>query len=365
MSANQHVSDLHPEKVCEAVNLRCQCTLGHTQMMGRGQALKRMQNYEPDLVRRLGDAIYESMGEIWRKRGTAELMALELVEHSNEEMQYLEQNKELGEDWWSRGFEVSCTPAQTARTSQWSQTGSGCKDTPTCPTSTCRWLDDTDAHSALPKHSQRQCGLPRFTRHPISTILWPSTPSMWSGTKRRKQSSPSWTSSAGTRSTVKSKMRQPKWSLHCLTPHGAKSFGYPKIIRMDASGPHQGELFAEWASNHGIKVNLIPRGAHHRLGILEREPCREKKDAGNFQGRSSNLQLRTSAAGDGTSEEQTEFKSRAQRQPLWHLAMFPLRAVSWMSLVLKLLVTKQIYHGSWRSNNRLQSPSTRPTRTWH
>ena len=87
----------------------------------------------------------------------------------------------------------------------------------------------------------------------------------------------------------------------------AKSFGYPKIIRMDASGPHQGELFAEWASNHGIKVNLIPRGAHHRLGILEREPCREKKDAGNFQGRSSNLQLRTSAAGDGTSEEQTEF----------------------------------------------------------
>ena len=35
-------------KVCEAVNLRCQCTLGHTQMMGRGQALKRMQNYEPD-----------------------------------------------------------------------------------------------------------------------------------------------------------------------------------------------------------------------------------------------------------------------------------------------------------------------------
>ena len=62
---------------------------------GTWQALKRMQNYEPDLVRRLGDAIYESMGEIWRKRGTAELMALELVERSNEEMQYLEQNKEL------------------------------------------------------------------------------------------------------------------------------------------------------------------------------------------------------------------------------------------------------------------------------
>ena len=54
-----------------------------------------MQNYEPDLVRRLGDAIYESMAEIWKRRGQAELMTLELVEHSNEEMQHLERNKEL------------------------------------------------------------------------------------------------------------------------------------------------------------------------------------------------------------------------------------------------------------------------------
>jgi len=64
-------------------------------MMGRGAVLKEMQNYEPDLVRRLGDAIYESEAEIWRRRGQAELMTLGLVEHSNEEMQYLEQNKEL------------------------------------------------------------------------------------------------------------------------------------------------------------------------------------------------------------------------------------------------------------------------------
>eukprot|EP00435_Cladocopium_sp_Y103_P043891 s1946_g12.t1 len=82
-------------KVCEAVNLRCQCTIGHTQMMGKGPTLKMMQNYEPDLVRRLGDAIYRSLDEIWRRRGRAELMVMDMVEKSNEEMQYLEQNKEL------------------------------------------------------------------------------------------------------------------------------------------------------------------------------------------------------------------------------------------------------------------------------
>ena len=38
----------------------------------------------------------------------------------------------------------------------------------------------------------------------------------------------------------------------------AKPFGYPKVLRMDASGPHQGE-YAEWASLHGIKLELIPQ----------------------------------------------------------------------------------------------------------
>lgn len=47
-------------------------------------------------------------------------------------------------------------------------------------------------------------------------------------------------------------------------------FGFPKCLRTDASGPHQGEDFAEWASRHGMQLELIPRGAHHRLGILER-----------------------------------------------------------------------------------------------
>ena len=115
----------------------------------------------------------------------------------------------------------------------------------------------------------------------------------------------------------------------------AKSFGYPKIIRMDASGPHQGELFAEWASNHGIKVNLIPSWCSSPAWNFGKEPCRETKDAGNFQGRSSNCSFEQALL--ATAHQRNRLSSvKAQRQPLWHLAMFPLRAVSWMSLVLKL-----------------------------
>ena len=78
------------------MNLRCLCgNNGHTQMFGRGAVLKRMQNYELPLVRRLGEAIYEAMEEQWKRRGQAELMMMEMVDKSTEEMKYLEQNKEL------------------------------------------------------------------------------------------------------------------------------------------------------------------------------------------------------------------------------------------------------------------------------
>ncbi len=53
--------------VVEAVNLRCRCPDGHIQMMGRGARLQEMQNYEPDLVRRLGDGIYKAMEKVWMK----------------------------------------------------------------------------------------------------------------------------------------------------------------------------------------------------------------------------------------------------------------------------------------------------------
>ena len=42
-----------------------------------------------------GGAIYDAMEEQWKRRGQAELMMMEMVEKSTEEMKYLEQNKEL------------------------------------------------------------------------------------------------------------------------------------------------------------------------------------------------------------------------------------------------------------------------------
>ena len=56
-----------------------------------------------------------------------------------------------------------------------------------------------------------------------------------------------------------------------------RSYGFPTHLRLDASGPHQSSTFADWASLHGMKLELIPRGAHHRLGILERNHAARRK----------------------------------------------------------------------------------------
>jgi hypothetical protein len=68
--------------VTEACNLSCISRGPHQQMMGQGKALKQMRNYEPGLVKILGDAIYNSKEVAWRKRCQAELMMMEMVEKS-------------------------------------------------------------------------------------------------------------------------------------------------------------------------------------------------------------------------------------------------------------------------------------------
>ena len=208
------------KKVCVAVNLRCQCDIGHTQMMGRGAVLKAMQNYEPDLVRRLGDAIYESMAEVWKRRGQAELMTLELVEHSNEEMQYLEQNKELVK---IGGPEV-LKPVALLHRQLGNPNGSKLvlAAKTTCLTSMCGWPDATSPQCIAKAH-RNQCEWRRFTRRPTSTTLWPLTRSTSDRTRRNVLSSPSWANSVATRSTAKSRMRPLRWKLDCLSPHGPRT----------------------------------------------------------------------------------------------------------------------------------------------
>ena len=48
-------------------------------------------------------------------------------------------------------------------------------------------------------------------------------------------------------------------------------FGAPRAIRCDQSGGHMSFAFRNWCEKHGVKLEMIPKDAHHQLGFLERE----------------------------------------------------------------------------------------------
>lgn len=54
-------------------------------MIGKGAALKEMQNYEPGFVLRAATAIYKNMEENWRKRQIAQVMVTEELNENESE----------------------------------------------------------------------------------------------------------------------------------------------------------------------------------------------------------------------------------------------------------------------------------------
>ncbi|CAK0823245.1 unnamed protein product [Prorocentrum cordatum] len=46
--------------------------------------------------------------------------------------------------------------------------------------------------------------------------------------------------------------------------------GRPDTTRMDMAGSHTSRKMHQWMSKHDITLNLIPKGAHHKLGLMER-----------------------------------------------------------------------------------------------
>ena len=264
-------------RVAEAMNLPCICTQGHQQMMGHGAALKAMQNYEPKLVKYLGDSIFNAMEEAWKKRGQAELMMMEMVEHSTEEMKYLEQNKELIK---IGGPEVLHAVARLHR-----QLGHPnalkllvvLKDRKMpeeylrvarqyrCPTCFAKKEPKAVRVATLRK-------APHFN-HTVSTDVFEME---FSGKKRYVLSIVDEFSRYEVDGEIE-KTATAEQEISLLETLWMRSFGFPPLLRLDASGPHQSSIFADWASAHGMRLELIPRGAHHRLGILERNHAVRRK----------------------------------------------------------------------------------------
>ena len=269
-------------KVCEAVNLRCECPRGaHVQMMGRGSVLKKMQNYEPELCQRLGNAIYSAMELAWKKRGQAELMTLEVVEKSTEEMQYLEQNKELIK---IGGHEILKSVANLHRQlghpngaklvlavkarhlpNEFVQVARRYK----CPTCLARAQPKNVRVATLHKS-------PHFNHSVAIDTFYVE----WDGKQRAVFTIMDEFSRYEVDMEIKEETADMEIALFEST--WSRSFGFPKVLRLDASGPHQGQQVADWASAHGMYMDLIPRGAPSQAWNPGKKSCSPTTHAGDL-----------------------------------------------------------------------------------
>ena len=153
---------------------------------------------------------------------------------------------------------------------------------------------------------------------------WPWTPSTWSGTSKSELCWRFWMNSVATKSTARSKMRRLRWRL-ADWPVWA-SLG--EILRVSegasngCSGPYQGETFAEWASAHGIRIGLIPRGAHHRLGIPERNHAVRRKMLEVFKQEMPDCTFDKALQVTCHQREIGSALWKGRRLLLWHLDLF-------------------------------------------
>ena len=46
--------------------------------------------------------------------------------------------------------------------------------------------------------------------------------------------------------------------------------GAPKVLRVDSSGGHMSQFMKDWCELRGIRLSIVPRGAHHSLALVER-----------------------------------------------------------------------------------------------
>lgn len=251
-------------EVAEHMNLSCVCEGPRAQMFGHGLRLRSMQNYEPQLVFTLGSAIYKAMEQAWHRRGQAELMMMEVVEKSSGEMKYLEQNKELIKIGGPEVLQfVAKIHRQLGHPSQQTLLVALKTRDPPLPPEYLKVARNYKCPLCFEKQEPKSVRVATLQRSPHfnHTIAIDTFYVEIDGEKHAVFTVMDEFSRYELDHEITEETADMEIAL--LESTWMRTFGFPQYLRMDASGPHQGQTYADWASLHGVKLELIPKGAHH------------------------------------------------------------------------------------------------------
>ena len=258
------------KKVAMAMDLQCQCgDEPHVQMIGLSNILKEMQNYEAGFVRRAGDAIYNDMEERWMRREAAAIMVAEEIEME-------EAQAELKSEDWKKA-KVNSTSAVRVVAKLHRQLGHPNND------KLVRALRDAKVDEAIIKEGinyrcetceshklkplEKPTALPRASF--FNEVIEMDTFHLkWDDVKCKVLAIIDVYSRFETNAIIQSETIEEE--LDVMQKQWISWAGFPKVIKTDSSGAHMSEFFQAWCDDKGIKLVLVPKEAHHQLGLVER-----------------------------------------------------------------------------------------------
>ena len=260
-------------KVAEALDLACHCTRPHVQMEGRTKGLQKMQNYEDGFVRRAGKAIYESMCEAWRKKEIAKIIAGEIMvaEEMKEEKETMEVTKEEVSDSKTHSKKALSVVEKLHR-----QLGHPGRDRLVHAVKQAGLCDEVIQCAKSYKCSTCQNFQAKKLPKPASLAQTTSFNEMlemdtfhvkWDDKRCRVLAIIDLFSRYEMNRVIDAETEKEELKVLDDWIH---AFGCPARIRTDASGAHMSEQFLSYMDDHNIKLTLVPKEAHHRMGTVER-----------------------------------------------------------------------------------------------
>ena len=253
-----------------AMSLQCTCQVPHVQMAGKAAALKDMQNYEQGFVSIASRAIQKDLEETWARRQAASIMMMEDVEVVPDGQHAVEAlNKDLVR---KVGRNNVLTIAKLHK-----QLGHPGKD---------HLLEAVRASQLGTKMMQaaREYKCSICEQHSSSSLARPGSLSTttsfnqvllvdsffirWHGTKHAVLALMDQFSRF--EQLARAQDEQPDTEIALIEDVWIRWAGTPACIKTDASGSHMSEAFLSWADSRGIRLAIIPRDAHYKLGSMER-----------------------------------------------------------------------------------------------
>ena len=266
------------DHVYEALNLACKCSTGtHVPMEGKSRALKAMQNYEPGYTSIAAPAIYETMVESWKKREMVKIlvseelndMEIEQEKTKDNKMEINPEDKELMKTHGKKAYQIVSKLHR--------QLGYPSNDKLCLALRDAKFPDEvievaknftcSNCSSDVQKKIPKPSSLPQ-AGHFNELMEIDIFHIKWDDKKYKILAAIDVFSRYEINALMKRETEEEE--LKILEDQWFKIFGAPEKIKTDSSGAHMSELYQQKLNDFGVKLLLVPKEAHYKMGIVER-----------------------------------------------------------------------------------------------